>query len=436
MARLGKLLTTPIVRAGLGRVGLAAGIALSVIWLTSTLTEDAFAKAAVALSLIATGSIGGVFGSNRVILRDLAAVETPSAESAAIVGAAMQVATRTALLAAAITTVAVGVIVNEWSLLVLASTALASLAGSILYFVSDGLRAVMVAKWLPELTFGRYGGALPVWLWILSLVVLRPGSAGAVLGLLALTSTAVAAPVLVKFLRLTGSRARGSAENLTPTSALKDAAPFGITQLTGLILQSADLWVGAILLDTRPLAFYAAARQFLMVVALPLQAAQLAFVAPLARTAATGSVDDLQRIATRSVQRAAPPAVLAGLILLAVPRQLLQLVFPDGYETAALALVILVGGQMFNALTGLCGQALSMSGHERVVTRANLTAALALPVLAAAGATAFGIEGLALAVAATTLGLFGSLWWLARHHLGIETHLRISAPTPVRAGAA
>ncbi len=419
MARLAKLLATPIVRAGLGRVGLAAGIALSAIWLTTTLTEDAFARTMVALSLIATGSIGGVFGSNRVLLRDLASVEVPSSRSAEIVGAALRSATKTAFLAALITTLAVGIILDEWSLLVLASTAAASIAGSALYFESDGFRANR-GGWIPEVTFGRYGGALPVWLWVITLIALRPSTPGAVLGLLALVSMIVAVPLLVKLLRSTGISSTGQ------TSSLRDAAPFGITQLTGLILQSADLWVGALLLDTKPLAFYAAARQFLMVVALPLQAAQLAFVAPLARTAATGSAEDLQRIATRAVQRAAPPAIVAGLILLAVPRQLLQLVFPDGYDTAALALVILVGGQIFNALTGLCGQALSMSGHERIVTRANLIAAASLPVLAAGGATAFGIEGLALAVAATTLGLFGSLWWLARHHLGIETHLRLA----------
>lgn len=417
MARLGKLLATPIVRAGLGRLGLAAGIALSVIWLTSTLTEDAFARTTVALSLIATGSIGGVFGSNRLLLRDLASVEVPSADSAALVGGALRAVAQTTLASALITMIAVGAIVGEWSVLALSASALATVAGSILYLVSDGFRANSKG-WTPELTFGRYGGALPVWLWIIALIALRPSTPGAVLGLLAIASTAVALPLLAKLVSLTG-RAAG-------TSSLRDAAPFGITQLTGLILQSADLWVGALLLDTQQLAFYAAARQFLMVVALPLQAAQLAFVAPLAKSAANGSAADLQRIATRAVQRAAPPAIVAGLILLALPRQLLGLVFPDGYETAALALVILVGGQMFNAITGLCGQALSMSGHERLVTRVNLTAAVSLPVLAGLGALAFGIEGLALAVATTTFGLFGSLWWLARQRLGVETHLRLA----------
>lgn len=418
MARVVSFLATPFVRAGLGRVGLAAGIALSVIWLTSTLTEDAFARTAVALSLIATGSIGGVFGSNRVLLRDLASVEIPSAESAAILGVALQTAFRTTLASVAVTTVAVGVIVDDWSALTLAATALATIAGAVLYLASDGFRAVS-SGWLPELTFGRYGGALPVWLWIGLLVVARPTSTGSVLGLLAVISAAVAAPVLVKLVRMTGAATDGG-------PALRQASPFGVTQLTGLVLQSADLWVGALILETRQLAFYAAARQFLMVVALPLQAAQLAFVAPLARTAASGTPAELQRIATRAVQRAAPPAILAGLILLAVPRQLLGLVFPDGYDTAALALVILVGGQMFNALTGLCGQALSMSGHEKKVTRANLVAAISLPVLAALAAPLLGIEGLALAVVATTLGLFGSLWWMARRELGIETHLRLA----------
>lgn len=419
MARLGKLLATPIVRAGLGRLGLAAGIALSVIWLTSTLTEDAFARTTVALSLIATGSIGGVFGSNRLLLRDLASVQVPSAESAALLGAALRAVAQTTAASALITTVAVGVIVGEWSVLALGASAVATVAGSILYLVSDGFRASSKG-WTPELTFGRYGGALPVWLWIITLVVFRPSTPAAALGLLAVVSVVVAVPLLAKLVALTGHAAP------TSTSSLRDAAPFGVTQLTGLILQSADLWVGALILDTQQLAFYAAARQFLMVVALPLQAAQLAFVAPLAKTAATGSAHDLQRIATRAVQRAAPPAIVAGLILLAVPRQLLGLVFPDGYETAALALVILVGGQMFNALTGLCGQALSMSGHERLVTQVNLAAAISLPLLAGLGALAFGIEGLALAVAATTLGLFGSLWWLARQRLGVETHLRLA----------
>ncbi|MEE9414362.1 MAG: hypothetical protein V3V01_03685, partial [Acidimicrobiales bacterium] len=224
---------------------------------------------------------------------------------------------------------------------------------------------------------------------------------------------------------------RSSGSDVSVLEFLGNAVPFGLSQLTGLIIGSADLWVGALVLGRNELAFYAAARQLLMLVALPLQAAQLAFVAPLARTAANGSSDELQALVTKAARRATPPAILAGLILVLVPKQLLGLAFPDGYEAAGLSLVILATGQMFNAFTGLCGQALSMSGHERVVTRVNIAAALGLPILALGGAQLFGIAGLALSVMTITFALFGSLWWIAKQQLGVQTQFRLIDRTAI-----
>ncbi len=415
-----------MIRAGLGRVALALGIALSMVWLTRTQSTDVVASTTVALSLIATGGVAGVFGSNRLLLRELAGHDLPSSSARQTLDAAAATVAKTATASVIVTTVGVGVLLRDFSPLLLASAAIATAAGAVLYLASDGHRATSTG-WASELSFGRYGGAGPVWVWVLALLALQPSSSASIIALLAGISAVLAAPLLWSLMKRVGPSTAGA-----PTPGFfADAAPFGMTQVTGLLLQSADLWVGALLLESRELAFYAAARQLLMVVALPLQAAQLAFVAPLARAAQAKSPSDMQRIATRAARRAGPPAIAAGLVLLALPRQLLDLAFGSDYREAALALVILTGGQMFNALTGLCGQALSMAGEERLVTKVNIGAAAALPVLSLAGASMFGTAGLALAVASCTLGLFGALWWFARVRLGVETHLRLTTATAV-----
>ncbi|MEE9415203.1 MAG: hypothetical protein V3V01_07955, partial [Acidimicrobiales bacterium] len=190
----------PIVRAGLGRVALAAGIAILVIWLTRIQTTDQFAQTMIALSLVATGAIGGAFGSNRLLLRELAPLAIPSNASSKLIATATRSASITTAISAVVTTFAIGVIVGEWSPLLLIGSAAATSTGALLYVVSDGLRATSTARgrWASELTFGRYGGAAPVWAWLATLFVLRPTDPGAIIALLALVSAAIGLPLLLR----------------------------------------------------------------------------------------------------------------------------------------------------------------------------------------------------------------------------------------------
>ena len=95
------------------------------------------------------------------------------------------------------------------------------------------------------------------------------------------------------------------------------------------------------------------------------------------------------------------------LVLLVVPHEVITIVFGKDYVTGAVPMLIMAGGQLFNAATGAVGMLLIMSGHHKrwfvlsgVSFAANILLCMTLiPPL--------GITGAALAAAVSIVLLFG-----------------------------
>ena len=138
---------------------------------------------------------------------------------------------------------------------------------------------------------------------------------------------------------------------------------------------------------------------------------------------ADGAKAELQKLVTlsaRLITLAAVPPVLAFLFF---GDALLGWIFGTEYSAGYMALVILGVGQLVNAAMGSVGALLSMTGHENDTLRGNMVAATANLVLNMVLVPSYGIEGAAVATAATFAISNFYLYRMVRLRLGMESTL-------------
>jgi O-antigen/teichoic acid export membrane protein len=133
--------------------------------------------------------------------------------------------------------------------------------------------------------------------------------------------------------------------------------------------------------------------------------------------------DELERTVRGAATAAALPSLLVLLIIIALPKWSLQLVFGEAYVGAAAALLMLALGQIVLVLSGNPQHVLTMTGRHRAVFVINLLSSAILIGGGVLGARQFGAAGLAGASAASLAFQNGAMWWIVRRELGINTHV-------------
>lgn len=112
------------------------------------------------------------------------------------------------------------------------------------------------------------------------------------------------------------------------------------------------------------LAVYNIAARLSELTALPLTVANYLLAPQVARLHQSGSLAQLQQLATRSAKRAAA-AGLPLLLLFGLFREPLLGIFGPAYQTGADAFLVLLAGQAANLVAGCVGTLLLMSGYQR-----------------------------------------------------------------------
>jgi O-antigen/teichoic acid export membrane protein len=137
---------------------------------------------------------------------------------------------------------------------------------------------------------------------------------------------------------------------------------------------------------------------------------------------ARGEMGTLELVLRRSATIALVPTALGAIAVLAGGRWLLGGLYGAYYEQAWPVLAVLAVGDLVFVLTGSCGLALWMTGHQRLTaTVATIFAAVTLGV-AIVAAHSFGMLGLAITMVVGIVGQNVALLLLARQRLGVWTH--------------
>jgi O-antigen/teichoic acid export membrane protein len=107
--------------------------------------------------------------------------------------------------------------------------------------------------------------------------------------------------------------------------------------------------------------------------------------------------------------------------MMVVPGDLLALVFGEPFRDAAPILFLLSAAHLANVFSGQCGTALTMSHQEGAVAAVQSVSVALRVVLGSAAAVLVGVLALAVVSSAVSVGVYLTMWWLARRRLGLRT---------------
>lgn len=183
--------------------------------------------------------------------------------------------------------------------------------------------------------------------------------------------------------------------------------------------QTDTIMVGA-LIDSEEAGVYYSANRVTAFMQMAIVAIQQIAAPMLASFHARGEHAKLQRTLTLAVLGAVAFAVPAGVVLALIAEPVLSIFGPE-FVAGEGAFRILIAAQAVNALTGMTGLVMSMTGHQAVSAIVISIAAAVNVVLNAVLIPRYGIEGAAIATLITTAGWNVPLVYYAWRRLGLWT---------------
>lgn len=224
-------------------------------------------------------------------------------------------------------------------------------------------------------------------------------------------------------LLLYGLRARfGATEpvRLGTMDTLAAASPFVMLAGLGAAIARLDILILSIFVAPAELASYALATRLAEVLHVPLVAMGFVLAPRIASARAAGTLQALGREVTRSARVATMATLPLALACMAVPGELLSLLFGGAYAEGAHALRLLAAAHLFNVVAGPVGMLLVMSGHTRDTIMALASSAAIGACFALLLAEPYGLAGVAFASAIAMVSCNLALWFRVRSRLGIR----------------
>lgn len=218
-------------------------------------------------------------------------------------------------------------------------------------------------------------------------------------------------------------RLRAASHDLSTLSArsvVQEALPVMLVHVFSFGLAQLDIWVVGACCSGPELTVYAVARRLSLLVAIPLTQISLVVTSSVSELYARSDRVQLQRVVKGASTISALATLIPVVAMLALAAPLLEFAFGGGFDSGAKLLRILLVGQLVFALTGPCGVALMMTGHQRM-SLYSLLAAVPIYVLIPWVATTYGPSAVAI-VFASALSLQNVTQWIVvRNVLGIQT---------------
>jgi O-antigen/teichoic acid export membrane protein len=204
------------------------------------------------------------------------------------------------------------------------------------------------------------------------------------------------------------------------------ALPLFLVSGMYLVNTQADTLMLGFLLDTTQAGIYVTASRVATLVGFGVLAVNSISAPMIASLYAQGRTKELQRMITVATWGITAFALPVCLSLILGGKEVLGLFgseFSNGYP----ALLILIIGQLVNALTGLVGSLMQMTGYQVITVQVIGGSAVANIILNLLLIPVWGMQGAAIATASTTIAWSIILTYFAWHRLGISaTVLRIN----------
>jgi O-antigen/teichoic acid export membrane protein len=186
-----------------------------------------------------------------------------------------------------------------------------------------------------------------------------------------------------------------------------------------VILARADFLLLVPLRNAGDVALYGTAYVLAQFISMVLMAASQSLAPSFAQIHASGDMRRLQRVVAKSTRGIVFASTPATVLLILFGKSALRIYGTD-YARASTALVILVVGQYFNALTGPSASLLIMTGHERSTAVGRTIGAIANVTLNLLLIPTWGIEGAAVANTVSLIAWNSILALFSWQRLGIH----------------
>jgi O-antigen/teichoic acid export membrane protein len=252
---------------------------------------------------------------------------------------------------------------------------------------------------------------------------LRPGARAADAMVLNVITAACALLFASLWLRPRLPRSRPARLVAHSRQWLSSCIPIGINGGFSVIQAQVGVLAIGLFASVSDAAMLRIAASTVTVIAAPISIVAVVVTPLLAKLSAEENKRTLQQLCTRSAQ-----AMTAAVIAFALPfalwgSGLLSLVFGPDYAPALPPLLVMAGATVVNAAFGPSAILLTMTSHERRVTRALFISLLVNLALLAVLVPVWGVMGAATAMAGSVLVLNSLAWADARRLLGIDTSI-------------
>ena len=201
--------------------------------------------------------------------------------------------------------------------------------------------------------------------------------------------------------RSTEKQAAPTSQTLSDLSwwrVVRDATPIMSVQVGSFGVAQFDIWLVGLIGGTEQLAIYSVARRLALLIAIPLTQVGQVISSSIAELHARQDRERLASLLKGAATVGALITVPLAVGLLLGGQLLLSRVFGPEYAAGAVALQFFCLGQLAYALTGPCGPALLMTGHQRIVLTTMLMS-VSIFALTPLAVSYFGVNGIAALVA-------------------------------------
>jgi O-antigen/teichoic acid export membrane protein len=197
--------------------------------------------------------------------------------------------------------------------------------------------------------------------------------------------------------------------------------PLLVAQFSLLIMLQADLWILALFRPESEVALYGAASRFIKLLAL-LTVVNDVTAPEIARLNVAGDRGRLEQLLQISATVAAVPCLAALGVVALAPADLLELLYGSYYREAWTVLLALGVRTAIAVLVGSAPHVLVMTGLGTARMAVSLGGTAAMLALGFALTPAFGMTGLAVAVATAGSLQQVAAWAVVRRRCGVWTH--------------
>jgi len=206
-----------------------------------------------------------------------------------------------------------------------------------------------------------------------------------------------------------------------PRQWIRAAAPLGLIASLQVVNSQADILMLGLLRADAEVGIYRVVIQAAQLVVFGLQAMNLMLMPYFAKLHAQKDLQRLQRLATQSSRAILFLAMPVAFAFIAFGDSILGLVFGEVYRAGHASLAILAVGQTINAAMGSAAILMNMTGNERITLHVLGVAAAANIILNGLLIPVYGLEGAAMATAATIALWKVVLRRLVRRRIGLES---------------